>query len=106
VIGQETRFCVFYKITEVAMGSRSQGRKKQARILYAGATFGASLAPVLEPKLAYTVSETVRLLSISRSTFYKLKKSKRLYAIKLFGRRLITHASIEKLLAASDDHDQ
>jgi hypothetical protein len=87
------------------MGSRPQGHKKQARILYAGATFGASLAPVLEPRLAYTVSETVRLLSISRSTFYKLKKLRKLYAIKIFGRRLITHAAIEKLLAASDDHE-
>ena len=48
---------------------------------------------------AFTVNDTARMLSISRSTLYKLIKSHSLTSIKLCGRRLVTRDSIEDLLA-------
>jgi len=54
---------------------------------------------VSDPRRAYTVNDTARILSISRSTIYKLIKLKSLKTIRLCGRRLITRASVEDLLA-------
>ena len=45
------------------------------------------------------MNDTAQILSISRSTIYKLIKMNSLKTIKLCGRRLITRASIEDLLA-------
>ena len=48
---------------------------------------------------AYTINETARVLSVSRSTIYKLMKNNSLKTIKLCGRRVVTRDSIEDLLA-------
>ena len=60
---------------------------------------GPDAAAVSDPRRAYTVNDTARLLSISRSTIYKLIKFNSLKSIRLCGRRLVTRASIEDLLA-------
>jgi hypothetical protein len=85
----------------------SKGCKKH-RIIFAGANFSSSLAnssrdgpdaaAAWDGRLAYTVNEAIRLLSISRGTFYKLKKLKLIDTGKICGRRLITRASILELL--------
>jgi excisionase family DNA binding protein len=62
-------------------------------------TLGPDAAAVSEPKLAYSVNDAARLLSISRSTMNKLIKLKMLKTIKLLGKRLIPRAAIEDLLA-------
>jgi excisionase family DNA binding protein len=63
---------------------------------------GLATTPVLDPRLAYTVNDAARLLSISRSTINKLIKLKILKSTKLLGKRLIPRASIEDLLAGND----
>jgi hypothetical protein len=60
---------------------------------------GPDASAVSDERLAYTVNDTARLLSISRSSINKLIKLKALKTIKLLGRRLITRAAIEDLLA-------
>ncbi len=55
--------------------------------------------PVSDPRLAYSINETARILSISRATVYKAVDHKLLTKIELFGKRLITRASIDDLLA-------
>ena len=42
------------------------------------------------------------MLSISRSTIYKLIKSNVLKTIKVFGRRLVIRDSVDKLLAGDE----
>jgi hypothetical protein len=86
----------------------SKGCKKH-RIILAGANFSSSLAnssrdgPAWDGRLAYTVNETIRLLSISRGTLYKLKRLKLLTTVKLCGRRVVTRASILGLLEGRDE---
>jgi excisionase family DNA binding protein len=59
-------------------------------------------AAVSDPRWAYTINETARVLSVSRSTIYKLISRKSLRAIKLLGRTVITRDSIEELLSGND----
>jgi excisionase family DNA binding protein len=74
------------------------------------ATIGSSqeirLAPdaarLSDPRRAYTIKETARILSISRSTIYKLINNKSLKKIKAC-RPLITRDSIEDLLAGKGE---
>ena len=63
---------------------------------------GLDEAVTADPRRAYTINETARILSVSRSTVYKLLKTNSLRAIKLCGRRLITRDSIEELFARKD----
>ncbi len=63
---------------------------------------GPEAAAVFDPRLAYTVNDTVRMLSVSRSTINKMIKLKLLKTIRLLGRRLVLRASIEDLLAGND----
>jgi excisionase family DNA binding protein len=51
-----------------------------------------------DPRLAFTVNDTARILSVSRSTINKLIRLKALRTIKLLGKRLIPRASIEDVL--------
>jgi len=61
----------------------------------------AALGPDL--RRAYTVNEAARILSLSRSSIYKmLKYTKSLKSLKLCGRRLITRESIEDLLKGAE----
>jgi hypothetical protein len=70
-------------------------------------TTGSSLEPSLapdvaataDPKLAYSINETARILSISRGTVYKAVNHQLLTKIELLGKPLITRASIDNLLA-------
>ena len=55
----------------------------------------------IRARLAYTINDSARLLSVSRSTIYKLIMLNKLKAIRVCGRRLITRASIEDLLAGN-----
>jgi excisionase family DNA binding protein len=57
---------------------------------------------VSDPRLAFSVNDAARVLSVSDSTINKLIKVKSLRTVKLLGRRLIPRASIEELLARSD----
>jgi excisionase family DNA binding protein len=50
-------------------------------------------------RLAYSVSEACRLLSISRRHLYDLLAEGRIKSTKLGDRRLIAHAELERLLA-------
>ena len=58
-------------------------------------------AAASDPRRVFTVTDTARMLSISRSTVYNLIKSNSLKTIKLGSRRLITRDFIEDLLAAA-----
>jgi hypothetical protein len=60
---------------------------------------GPDEAATGDPRRAYTVNETRRIIPVSRSTIYKLLKNNSLVGIKLCGRLLITRDSIEELLA-------
>ncbi len=74
------------------------------------ATIGTSREPRLapdvaalsDPRRAYTVKEVMQILPVSRGTIYKLLESNSLKGIKLLGKRLITRASLEDLLAGKD----
>jgi excisionase family DNA binding protein len=57
---------------------------------------------VSDPRLAFSVNDAARVLSVSNSTINKLIKLKSLRTVKLLGRRLIPRASIEELLAGTD----
>lgn len=57
------------------------------------------VAATADPKLAYSINETARILSISRSTVYKAVDHELLTKIELLGKPLITRASIDDLLA-------
>jgi excisionase family DNA binding protein len=59
-------------------------------------------AAFADPRRAYTVNDTARILSVSRSTIYKLIKLHSLKALKLCGRRIVTRESIENLLAGNE----
>ena len=59
----------------------------------------ANAATATEP-LAVTVKETQRLLSCCHVTVYKLVGAKKLVALKLGRRTLITMESVNRLLAA------
>lgn len=50
--------------------------------------------------LAYGVDEAARLVGVSRRTLYELINDKKLESKKLRGRRIVTRASLEKLLAS------
>ena len=63
---------------------------------------GLATTPDSDLRLAYTVNDAARLLSISRSTVNKLIKLKLIKTIKLLGKRLIPRAAIEDLLAGND----
>jgi excisionase family DNA binding protein len=60
---------------------------------------GLDAAAESDPRRAYTINDSAKILSISRSTVYKLVNLGSLKAIKLCGRTLITRASIDDLLA-------
>jgi excisionase family DNA binding protein len=51
--------------------------------------------------LAYGVDEAAHILSVSRRTLYELISEDKLKSAKIRGRRLITRASLEQLLAES-----
>lgn len=51
--------------------------------------------------LAYGVDEAAAVLGISRRTVYELIAGERLKSVKLCGRRIITRASLEELLASA-----
>lgn len=53
--------------------------------------------------LAYGVDEAGRVLGISRRTVYELIAQQRLKSLKLAGRRLVTRASCEALLAEAGE---
>ncbi len=52
--------------------------------------------------LAYGVDEAAHVLGISRRSVYELIAQQRLKSTKLCGRRIITRASLEHLLAAAE----
>jgi excisionase family DNA binding protein len=54
-------------------------------------------------KRLYTINEAAQVLSVSRSTIYKLIALKLLRMIKLCGRSLITCESVEELLLKGSD---
>jgi excisionase family DNA binding protein len=58
--------------------------------------------PGLPDRLAYTVNDTIRVLSLSRATINKLIKSNELKSVRILRRRLITRAAIEDLLKRSE----
>jgi excisionase family DNA binding protein len=49
--------------------------------------------------LAYSVDEAARVLAISRRTVYELIAEGRLRSTKLYARRLVTRAELERFLA-------
>jgi excisionase family DNA binding protein len=52
-------------------------------------------------KLAYSVSETAKLLSVGRTTLYQMMDSGRLRYVQIGGRkRIIPHDAISELLKA------
>jgi excisionase family DNA binding protein len=53
--------------------------------------------------LAYSVDEAAHVLGISRTSIYDLITERRLDSRKLCGRRIITRAALEALLADSGD---
>jgi hypothetical protein len=55
-------------------------------------------AALSDPRRAYTINDTARILSVSRSTINKMIKLKLLKTIHLLGRHLILRESIEELL--------
>ena len=59
-------------------------------------------ATAVPDRLAYTVNDAIRILSLSRSTINKIVQLNRLKSIKILGRRLITRAAIEDLLKGSE----
>lgn len=63
---------------------------------------GALARPTLgllgSPKLAYSVSETIRILSIGRTKLYALIASGELRPIKIGRKTLISHKEIENFL--------
>ena len=59
-------------------------------------------ATAVPDRLAYTVNDAIRILSLSRSTINKLVQLNRLKSIKILGRRLITRAAIEDLLKGTE----
>jgi len=52
-------------------------------------------------RLAYSPSETAKLIGIGRTTLYELIGNGSLETVKLGSRRLITRAAIDRLLAAN-----
>lgn len=50
------------------------------------------------PKLTYTVSETCKALQISRTTLWKLVKSRRLKPVRIGRRVLFTTSALEEFL--------
>jgi excisionase family DNA binding protein len=82
--------------SDAAPGAAATIRSPRQSTLAPGAT------AVSDPRRAYTVNETARILSLSRSTIYKLIQLKRLKTLKLCGRRLIIRDSIEDLLASDE----
>jgi excisionase family DNA binding protein len=63
---------------------------------------GLATTPDLDSRLAYSVTDAARVLSVSRSTVNKLIRLKLLKAIKLLGKRLIPRAAIEDLLKGNE----
>ena len=55
-----------------------------------------------ERRRAYRVNDAARLLSISRSTVYKMASLGTLKLISIGGRTLVSHDEIERLLSAGD----
>jgi excisionase family DNA binding protein len=51
-----------------------------------------------DKRRAYTVKAAQQLLMLSRSTIYKLIKSRTLSSVKVGGRRLIPHDALEALI--------
>jgi excisionase family DNA binding protein len=51
--------------------------------------------------MAYSIEDTCRLLSVSRSTVYALLRTGKLRSVKLAQKRLIVADSIRELLAAA-----
>jgi excisionase family DNA binding protein len=49
--------------------------------------------------LAYSVDEAARVLGVSRRTVYELIAEGRLHSAKLYARRLVTRAELERFLA-------
>jgi hypothetical protein len=59
---------------------------------------GQSPAALSDPRRAYTINDTARILSVSRSTINKMIRLKLLKTIHLLGRHLVLRQSIEELL--------
>lgn len=55
-----------------------------------------------ERRKAYRVNDAAHLLSISRSTMYKMRKAGSLEMIDIGGRTLVSHDEIERLLSAKN----
>jgi len=55
-----------------------------------------------ERRKAYRINEAARLLSISRSTMYKMESAGSLKMIHVGGRTLVTDVEIERLLSADN----
>jgi excisionase family DNA binding protein len=75
--------------------------KRPAATKLAESTALSHATPLDPARRAYTINETAWLLSVSRNTIYKLIKNKSLKKIKAC-RTLITHDSIEELLAGKE----
>jgi excisionase family DNA binding protein len=56
---------------------------------------------VEEDKLALTVEEAARMLSVSRTTFYELIASKIILTVKIGRRRVVPIEELRKLLTPS-----
>lgn len=56
---------------------------------------------VEEDKLALTVEEAARMLSVSRTTFYELIASKIILTVKIGRRRVVPMEELRKLLTPS-----
>ena len=65
-------------------------------------TRGPDAAALPDARRCFTVNDTAQMLSISRSTIYKLIKSNILQTIKVFGRRLVIRDSVEKRLKGDE----
>jgi excisionase family DNA binding protein len=60
-----------------------------------------ALDATADSRRAYTINETARILSVSRSTIHKLINNKSLKTIRVCGHPRITRASVEDLLGGA-----
>ena len=62
----------------------------------------ASLPPGVEPRLAYSVLETARLLDVGESTVWRLLRDGKLQRINIRGATRVPFASIQQLLEGGE----
>ena len=84
-----------------ASNSTGDGAAELAAPNHAPQQSRLALDATADPRRVYTINETARILSVSRSTIHKLINNKSLKTIRLCGHPRITRASIEDLLGGA-----